>query len=117
MYSPKGRFNVPFMVLNPTYEEKLGNRIPIYPKKSDVIVDGSFRTFGGTETEINDVLAIINTAVIECWYIPEIKSDSRLVRLEDSAVFEVKSDPEDINYMHQFLNFKVERLRGSNGKK
>lgn len=116
MYRPQGVFNVSFMVLNPTYIEKLGNVIPVYPDESEEIVNCSFRTFGGTKTEVNGVFAIKNTAVIECWYTPYIKSDTRLKRLEDGVIFEIMTDPEDIDYRHQFLKFKVERLKASNGK-
>jgi hypothetical protein len=75
----------------------------------------SFLTYGGTETEVNGVIAIKDTASLETWYSPDIKSDTRLKRLDDNKVFEVMGEPEDIEYRHQFLKFKVEGLRGSRG--
>lgn len=114
MYRPQKPFNVGFMILNPIYKKELGKNIPIYPDEGKVIYC-SFLMFGGTETEVNGVISIKDTANIETWYRPDIKSDTRLKRIDDNAVFEVLGEPEDIEYRHQFFKFKVERLRGSRG--
>ena len=115
MYRPQKPFNVGFMILNPTYKKELGKNIAIYPEESTNIIYASFLTFGGTESEVNGVLAIKDTANIETWYTPDIKSDSHLKRLDDGKVFEIMGEPEDIEFRHQFLKFKVERLSGSGG--
>ncbi len=114
MYRPVKPFNVGFMVLNPTYKKELGKNIAVYPDQGEVIYC-SFLTYGGTETEVNGVIAIKDTASLETWYSPDIKSDTRLKSLDDNKVFEVIGEPEDIEYRHQFLKFKVEGLRGSRG--
>ena len=115
MYRPKGPFTTPFELLNPSYEKIQGNNIANYPEGGEMIFC-SFLTFGGTQTAVNGVLSIQDTADMETWYRPDIRNDSRLKRVEDGAVFEVKGEPEDIEFRHQWLKFKVERLRGSNGK-
>lgn len=114
MYKPKAPFNVGFMILNPTYKKELGKNIPEYPEHGEVIYC-SFLTFGGTETEVNGIISIQDTANIETWYRPDIKSDSHLKRLDDGKIFEIMGEPEDIEFRHQFLMFKVESLRGSRG--
>ena len=115
MYRPQKPFNVGFMLLNPTYEKVQGRVIATYPEESTNIIYASFLTFGGTDSEVNGLLSIKDTANIETWYTPDIKSDSHLKRLDDGKVFEIMGEPEDIEFRHQFLKFKVERLRGSSG--
>lgn len=115
MYRPQKPFNVGFMLLNPTYKKVQGKVIATYPEESTNIIYASFLTFGGTESEVNGVLAIKDTADIETWYRPDIKSDSHLKRLDDSKEFAIMGEPEDIEFRHQFLKFKVERLKGSHG--
>ena len=114
MYRPAQPFNVAFMLLNPTYEKIQGKNIAKYPDEGEIIYC-SFKTFGGTQTDNNGILAIKDTADIETWYRPDLQSDSRLKRMVDGKTFEMLGEPEDIEYRHQFLKFKVERLRGSVG--
>lgn len=114
MYRPRKPFNVGFMLLNPTYEKYNGRNVATYPEKGEIVYC-SFLTFGGTQSEVNGVLSIKDTADIETWYRPDIKSDSHLKRLDDGAIFEVLGEPEDIEFRHQFLKIKVERLRGLHG--
>lgn len=72
----------------------------------------NFKTYGGTESVSNDVLSVIDTAQITCWYRPDIKSDCRLKRLSDDAVFEILGEPENIEQRNQFLYFKIRRVKG-----
>lgn len=114
MYRPKAPFNVGFMILNPTYTKVQGKDIPTYPEEGEII-NCSFMSFGGTMTTVNGVLSVVDTANIETWYTPEIKSDTRLKCLDDGKVFSILGEPEDIERRQQFLKFKVERVRGSRG--
>jgi hypothetical protein len=70
------------------------------------------KSYGGTETTINGVLSVEDTAQIVCWYRPDIRSECRLVRLTDGAVYEVIGEPENIEMRNQFLKFKVRRVAG-----
>lgn len=116
MYRPARAFTTPFMILNPTIKESMGKQIKAYPTEGDVI-HCSFVTYGGTEAVVNDVWTVQETANIECWYRPDINANTRLKRCEDGKLFNLLSDPEDIEYRHQFLKFKVESVKGSgNGK-
>lgn len=76
------------------------------------IVFVNFKTFGGTERLNNDVYIVEDTAQIVCWYRPDIKADSRLIRLSDSAVFDVIGVPENLEMRNMFLKFKIRRVKG-----
>jgi hypothetical protein len=95
----------------PTTEKALG-----VPKKTYADVAGvvmvNWKSYGGTETTSNGVLSVEDTAQIVCWYRPDIRSDCRLVRLSDGAVYEIIGDPENIEMRNQFLKFKVRRVKG-----
>nr|DAY61726.1 MAG TPA: PORTAL PROTEIN, 15 PROTEIN, HEAD PROTEIN, TAILED BACTERIOPHAGE, SIPHOVIRIDAE.6A [Caudoviricetes sp.] len=114
---------IPLILLIPTYKNVSGVNKPIYPsieealnvkdKKGNSInlFFGSFKTYGGTERDINGVYSIEDTANIETMYRPDIKANCRVAR-EDGATYDIISEPEDINQRHQFLKFKVKRIKG-----
>ena len=114
---------IPLILLIPTYKNVSGVNKPIYPsieealnvkdKKGNSInlFFGSFKTYGGTERDINGVYSIEDTANIETMYKPDIKANCRVAR-EDGATYDIISEPEDINQRHQFLKFKVKRIKG-----
>lgn len=93
-----------------------GVRKKVYPDPKDVSDDliffGNFRTFGGTESNVNGVISIVNTAIIDTWYRPEIRSDCMVVLLNTNAVYEIIGDPENIEMRNQFLKFKVKMTAG-----
>ena len=88
----------------PTVEEAIKNQ--------DNIFYGSFKTYGGTEKIVNGIYVIEDTANIETWYRTDITSSCRIARASDSAVYDIINEPEDINQRHQFLKFKVKRIKG-----
>lgn len=110
MYRPKDNFNAPLVLLTPTYTSVSGVSKKTYPTTGDVIF-GSFKTYGGTERDVNGVYSIEDTAIIETWYDPRIKSDCR-IKLESGAVYDIINEPEDIEQRHQFMKFKVRRVKG-----
>lgn len=81
-------------------------------ENADNIFYGSFKTYGGTEKTVNGIYSIEDTATIETWYRPDIKSNCRIARVNDGAIFEIINEPEDINQRHQFLKFKIKRVKG-----
>ena len=72
----------------------------------------NWKSYGGTEVVNNDVLTIEDTATLVCWYNPQIKADCRIKRLTDGAVYEVISEPENIEQRNMILQFKVQRVKG-----
>lgn len=108
-YRPSEPYSTPVELFNPTYETVKGVTKKVYPETGEVIFC-SFKTYGGTETTVNDQLTVIDTANVETWYRPDITSASQL-KLGGKR-YEVIGEPEDIEQRHQFLKFKV---RGVNG--
>ena len=95
----------------PTSGKTLGVSVKTYADVAGVVMV-SWKSFGGTETNNNGVLSVEDTAQIVCWYRPDIRSDCRLVRLSDGAVYEIIGVPENIEMRNQFLKFKVRRVKG-----
>lgn len=112
-YKPSAPFSVAMKLLVPTSESVQGVVKKSFTKPKDsFLFFGSFRTFGGTETLRNDVYTIVDTATIDCWFNPDIKSNCRIYICDTEEVYEIISDPEDINMRHQYLQFKVRKVGG-----
>jgi hypothetical protein len=86
-----------------------GSTKKVYKKIDDFYC--SYRTFGGTETVVNGVVVVENTAVIDTWYNPDIKSGCR-VATPDGSFFEILGKPENINMRNQYMQFKIREIRG-----
>ncbi len=95
----------------PTMASAYGVSTKVWEDTS-LLVRCNFKSYGGTERIINDVLTVEDTAQIVCWFHPDIKSECRLVRLSDNAVFEILGTPENIEMRNQFLKIKVRRVKG-----
>ena len=113
-YRPSNPFNVAMRLLKPVTDDRTyGAAKKTYsaPEDSDLI-NGSFRTFGGTENFSDNVYTIVDTAVIDTWYRPDIKADCRIYICETGQVYDIVSDPEDIDFRHQYCQFKVKKVGG-----
>lgn len=112
-YRPKeaSQMRTPFSLQVPRITSYLGVNEKSWQTTSGVIL-ANFKTYGGTERTVNDLLVVEDTAVVVCYYRPDIKSDCRLIRLTDNAVFEIIGEPENIDQYGQFLKFKVRRVKG-----
>lgn len=114
---------IPLVLLIPKISTKKGITNKEYPTVDEALAEkdkngnsinlffGSFKTYGGTEKTVNGVYSIEDTANIETMYRPDIKANCRVAR-EDGATYDIISEPEDINQRHQFLKFKVKRIKG-----
>jgi hypothetical protein len=116
-YKPYDPFVVPMKLLIPTETVVSGTTKKVFPDPADVpdetgLFFGSFRTFGGTENVQNGVYTVINTAVINTWYRPDIKANCRIYICETEQIYEVISDPENVDMRHQYLQFKVRKIGG-----
>ena len=110
MYRPAEPFTVPMFLFIPTTTTVKGSAKKTYPAQG-VQIFCRCRTFGGTETTVNGVLAVENTATIETWYRPDIQSDCVLKDVSGLS-YEILGTPEDIEQRHQFLRFKVRAIKG-----
>ena len=123
-YRPTIENPIPLVLLVPTYKKVSGVAKKEYPtiKEALNILDdkgnsinlffGSFKTYGGTEKTVNGIYSIEDTANVETWYRPDINSNCRIARANDGAIFDIINEPEDINQRHQFLKFKIKRVKG-----
>lgn len=74
-------------------------------------INVSWKSYGGTETTVNGVYSIVDTATLETWYRPDITAGCA-VKTTDGQVYEIKGKPEDIEMRHQFLRLKVAAVEG-----
>lgn len=109
-YKPTTPYNVPMLLQIPTYTKVDGVEKKTFADGG--LIFGSFRTFGGTERDVNGVISVENTAVIETWFRPDIKSNCRLYIPSLGVVFEIMGVPENINMQNQRLKFKVIAIEG-----
>ena len=112
-YKPSAPFNVAMKILVPTETVVTGTTKKTFTDpESSAMFFGSFRTFGGTENVRNGVYTLIDTAVINTWYRPDIKADCRIYLCDTGEIYDIKGDPEDINFRHQYLQLKVQKTGG-----
>ena len=112
MYRPTELENmrIPFQLLKPKTTVVMG-----VSKKDYVAGDTffcNFKTFGGTEKNVNGLYSIEDTANIVTWFRPDITGECKIKRLTDGAEFEIINEPENIDMLNQFLKFKVRRIKG-----
>ena len=110
-YRPNEPFVTPVRLLVPTYQTIKGVKKKVYPATGDLIFC-SFKTYGGTEKDVNGIYSIEDTAIIETWYRPDIESACGIMLADTGTIYEIINEPEDINMRHQFLKFKVRRYKG-----
>lgn len=111
-FTPSFPYSTPVLLLVPTYSTEKGVPVKTYDESAGIQLFCSWKTYGGTETTQNDLFTVIDTAQIETWYRPEIKSDCRIQDIETGSVYEILGKPEDINRRHQFMRFKVQAVEG-----
>lgn len=105
--------NVPLMLLLPKYTNSVGVDVKTYPNINDgVLIFGSFRTFGGTERDVDGIYSIENTATVETWFRPDIKSNCRIGVPQTGAVYDILGEPENIKMRNQYLRLKLIEVKG-----
>lgn len=113
MYRPSQPFSTALMLLIPTYSTVGGVRKKIYPTVDNgVLFYGSFKSFGGTERDVNGVYSVEDTANIETWYRPDITSGCRIAIAGTNAIYDILGEPENLDMRNQFLKFKISRVKG-----
>lgn len=110
MYKVRGNFNVPMTLMLPTYTTVNGVKRKSFVEGRTIY--GSFKTFGGTDVVINNVLVVENTAVVETWFAPDITSECAVKLLDNGQVYEIIGDPENIEMRNRVLRLKVKKVKG-----
>lgn len=112
-YTPSLQDMIPLLLLIPTWSVVSGVRKKSYPSLANgELIYGTFKTYGGSEHDVNGVYSVEDTAVIETWFRDDIKSDCRIA-LTTGEIYDLLNEPEDIHKRHQYLRFKVRRVKGN----
>jgi hypothetical protein len=108
-FKPNTPYNVPFFLLTPEYKTIKGVEKKTF-RKIEKPFYCSFRTFGGTQKVVNDVIVLEDTATVETWYDPRIKADCNIE--VDGQRYEILGTPENVNMRNQYLIIKVRAIKG-----
>lgn len=113
MYRPSLPFSTALRLLIPTYTKVSGVQKKTFPTvEQGILFYGTFKTYGGTERDVNGVFSIEDTANIETWFRPDITSGCRIAIAGTNAIYDIIGEPENIDMRNQFLKFKVSRVKG-----
>ena len=112
-YRPAAPFNVPLKLLIPVYSDTLGVPTVTFPTVANgILIYGSFKTFGGTDTDVNGILSVENTAVVETWYRPDINSNCKIAVLQTGEIYEILGEPENIEMRNQYIQIRIRQVKG-----
>lgn len=101
------------MLLIPQYSDSYGVTVKTYPTMENGIqINGNFKTYGGTERNSNDLYSIENTAIVETWYRPDIKSNCRIGLPQTGEIYDILGEPENIEMRNQYIKMKVIQVKG-----
>lgn len=110
-FKPSLPYSTAIELLIPTYSTVKGTPTKTFPA-TGIQLFCSMKTYMGTDTTNNDLYTVVDTANIETWYRPDIKSDCRIKVLATGDVYEVIGKPENINMRNQFCKFRVQAVEG-----
>lgn len=113
LYRPSSSFTTPLILLIPKFQTVSGVRKKVFPKVEEgILFNASFKTYGGTERDVNGIYSVEDTANIETWFMPEFQSGCRVAVAGTGAVYEIIGEPENIDMRNQFCKFKISRVKG-----
>ena len=108
---PSLPYSTPIELLIPTVTTVKGVPTKTFPA-TGILLFCSFKTYTGTETTTNGVYSVLDTAQVETWWRPDVKSDCRIRLCETGDVYEILGKPENIYMRNQYLKFKVRAVEG-----
>lgn len=106
---PRQPFTTSVELQTASFETVLGVATKKYISKGNISC--LWKTFGGTETEVNGQIVVTDTVQVQTWFRDDIDSSARLIL--NGKVYEIMGEPEDIEQRHQFMRFKVKRVGGN----
>ena len=110
-FKPAFPYSTAIELLIPTYSTVKGTKVKTYPSQG-IRLNCSFKTYGGTESLVNGVLSIIDTANVETWYRSDIQTQCRIKVLQTGQIYEIINVPENIDMRNQFVKFRVQAVKG-----
>ena len=108
MYHQTEPFNHSIIFCTPTISKVVGVMQKEFKEAGEIFCN--FRTFGGTETTVNGVFTLMDTADVTTWYRPDITAGCQFK--DGTDVYEMLGTPEDIEKRHQYMKFKIRRIAG-----
>ena len=112
MYKPKP-FITPMVLHIPEYSTVKGVRQKTYTPHTELNpFFGSFATYGGTEHDVNGVISVDDTAIVETWFHPDIRANCAVSLAYTENIYEIIGEPEDIEQRHQYNRFKIRAIKG-----
>lgn len=105
------QMTTPLILQVPTYSTYNGVRKKAFTDAAGTIY-ANFKTYGGTELQVDGILQVEDTATVVTWYRPDIQSNCRLKRATDGAVYEILGEPENIEQRNMLLRIRVRRIKG-----
>lgn len=112
-YKPSGPFNAVIRLMIPSYADSFGVQTKTFPAPEECpLIYGTFRTFGGTDRDVNGIYSVENTATVETWYRPDIRSDCRLYVEQTGITYEILGEPENIELRNQYMKIRVIAYKG-----
>ena len=111
-FKPSFPYTTAIDLLVPTYTTVKGVRKKTYDETKGIRLNCSFKTFGGTDTTIDGIYAVEDTASVETWFRPDITSECLLKVLATGRKYEILGTPENIDMRNQFCTFKVRAVKG-----
>lgn len=109
-YTAPLRLDTSAILLIPYTKTYNGVTSKVWPKQGPRIFC-EFKTYGGTESVVDGVYSIIDTATIKCWYDPRIIAGCR-VAIDSGECYEVVGTPEDVGHRRQYMQMRVEHVSG-----
>ena len=112
-YKPSKEFSTPMLLYVVTgTEETLGVEKNIYATEG-ILFFGSFATYGGTEREVNGIMAVEDTATVETWYRPDFTAAARVALANaPGKLYEIVGEPENIEQRSLYTKMKLTRVAG-----
>ena len=110
-FKPSTPYSTAIELLIPTYSEAKGVPVKAWPEKG-IQLFCSFKTYTGTDATTNDLYTVLDTAMIETWYRPDVTAKCRIKVMQTGDVYEIIGKPENINMRNQYLKFKVQAVEG-----
>ena len=104
-------FNVKAKLYIPTVSQKInGVSVKQYVEAIDFYC--SAKSYGGTETTVNNKIAFEDTMTITTYYHPYFNGNCKIKLYDDNSEWEIITPPENIERRNVYCMFKVRRIYG-----
>ncbi len=116
MFRPKAaaQLTTPLELYTAEYTNVKGVRKKVYAAEPNGVIMANWKTYGGTEKNVNGIIVVEDTAEVVTWYRPDITSGCKvkLLTAANDVFYEIINEPENIEQRNQFVKFKCRRITG-----